>query len=703
LSTTILGGHYYGYDGASSRLLNVTNVIATANRTAYNYVANSSLIDQITFRQNTTDRMTTTRQHDRLNRLESISSASSGEPLPLAYNYVYNNALPREIGRVELPFHARHCAGCALAVEGLYGVVSHGASQRVRTTLADGSFWIYEYDSLGQVRSGKRFWSDGTPMAGQQFEYAHDDIGNRTSAKKGGDQNGANLRTGTYSVNNLNQYTSRTNPGFLEVLGLANPSAGLSVSGTGSALYRRGEYFRRELSVSNSGGPVYQTSTITATLGTQDQETVGDYVPRSSETFAYDTDGNLTSDSLWDYTWDGENRLIEMAMKTGTGISGTTRKRMLFDYDWMGRRIQKRAYYHDGGSGWTLQYTRKFLYDGWNLIAELNGSNVRVRTYVWGTDLSGSHQGAGGVGGLLMVRQHEGTISDHFVAYDGNGNIMGLVNAADGKYSARYEYGPFGEPIRVSAVGSSLMAKNNPFRFSTKYTDDDSGFLYYGYRYYDPSTGRWPNRDPIEEDGGENLFAAFENDATNRYDMLGLHSFGLEFWSEGRAFKDPWTARQWKFESGGRDSANAWYLQRVSGKARQGICNSGGPRSGSFVHATVTSTYPCCMLVRISCEYKFRASMHSFTDSFATVNLNRRGHLLGQAVSGFQATTSDGGVTWLSFSRQESHTRVVKLLPGKPFEMYRIQPSVAGFRNVRGHFAEHLDARCSADVLAPCR
>jgi hypothetical protein len=44
-----------------------------------------------------------------------------------------------------------------------------------------------------------------------------------------------------------------------------------------------------------------------------------------------DDDGGLTGDSLWHYTWDAENRLNEMAMKTGTGLSGTTRKRMLFD------------------------------------------------------------------------------------------------------------------------------------------------------------------------------------------------------------------------------------------------------------------------------------------------------------------------------------------------------------------------------------
>ena len=46
----------------------------------------------------------------------------------------------------------------------------------------------------------------------------------------------------------------------------------------------------------------------------------------------------------------------------------------------------------------------KFVYDGWNLMAELNATNNAViRSFMWGLDLSGSPQGAGGVGGLLEV------------------------------------------------------------------------------------------------------------------------------------------------------------------------------------------------------------------------------------------------------------------------------------------------------------
>jgi len=60
---------------------------------------------------------------------------------------------------------------------------------------------------------------------------------------------------------------------------------------------------------------------------------------------------------------------------------------------------------------------------------------------------------------------------------------------------AEYEYGPFGEALRATGA----MAQLNPFRFSTKYQDSETGLLYYGYRYYQPATGRWISRDPLGE------------------------------------------------------------------------------------------------------------------------------------------------------------------------------------------------------------
>jgi len=72
----------------------------------------------------------------------------------------------------------------------------------------------------------------------------------------------------------------------------------------------------------------------------------------------------------------------------------------------------------------------------------------------------------------------------------------------------------------IQATGP--MAKTNPFLFSTKYYDWETGLYYYGYRDYDPGTGRWLGRDPIEERGGENLYGFIGNDPINRIDPLGL-------------------------------------------------------------------------------------------------------------------------------------------------------------------------------------
>ena len=103
-------------------------------------------------------------------------------------------------------------------------------------------------------------------------------------------------------------------------------------------------------------------------------------------------------------------------------------------------------------------------------------------------------------------------------AYDGNGNILTLVNSSDGSTVAEYEYSPFGECIKATGP----MALGNKFRFSTKYTDDETGLIYYGYRYYDAKNGRWVGREPFGENGGINLYGYCENDIINKIDFLGL-------------------------------------------------------------------------------------------------------------------------------------------------------------------------------------
>jgi RHS repeat-associated protein len=83
---------------------------------------------------------------------------------------------------------------------------------------------------------------------------------------------------------------------------------------------------------------------------------------------------------------------------------------------------------------------------------------------------------------------------------------------------AHYEYGPFGEPIRVSGPAAAL----NPFRFSTKRADPTTDLVLYEYRGYSPALGRWVNRDHLGEQGGQNLYCGLLNDPNNYVDVLGL-------------------------------------------------------------------------------------------------------------------------------------------------------------------------------------
>ena len=199
-------------------------------------------------------------------------------------------------------------------------------------------------------------------------------------------------------------------------------------------------------------------------------------------------------------TWDAENRLIKAV------VDGVT---VNYAYDHLSRLI----------SSTHQPVTQSYLYDGWNRIAEFTGQTL-AKTYLWGMDLSGSMQGAGGVGGLLSISDHHavtGAITArHYPTYDGNGNVSEYLNTGCVQ-EAHFAYDPFGN----LTDDTSGNAASFPYRFSTKPQDAATGLYYYGYRWYDPLTGRWPSRDPIAERGGLNLYGFVGNDGIDSWDYLG--------------------------------------------------------------------------------------------------------------------------------------------------------------------------------------
>jgi RHS repeat-associated protein len=242
------------------------------------------------------------------------------------------------------------------------------------------------------------------------------------------------------------------------------------------------------------------TTTYTISAGNEIDSTSG----YEAANYTYDDDGNLTDDGTLTYRYDAENRL-KQAVNAGVTLSYT------YTYDYIGRRVRRAKYVAPGSVT-----TTTFVFDGWNLIAELDGSLNPTRTYTWGPDGTGAIRG-GGTGGLLMISQGTGGTTRWFPVYDSRHNITGLLDQ-DGTTVAAYTYDSFG---RVTLSGGA-QAGNNPFGFATQYTESDIGLVYFGHRFYSPLLGRFINRDPIAEAGGLNLYAYCRNDPVNCVEVLGL-------------------------------------------------------------------------------------------------------------------------------------------------------------------------------------
>jgi RHS repeat-associated protein len=248
---------------------------------------------------------------------------------------------------------------------------------------------------------------------------------------------------------------------------------------------------------------------------------------------SYDADGNMTAGphpadpsipSLFFY--DAENRLLEIRNAT-TGVTLQSNH-----YDAFHRLIRVTAL-HNGQSS-----TEHILWKGWTLVSRFvssGGSLSETFHYTWGKDLSGSEQGAGGVGGLLAITRvpATGDASTRYPLYDGNGNITALVTA-NGSLSASYQYDAFGNSLSPTDHDASGWVNHNIHGFSTKPTFGHQGLHYYGYRWYNAPQGRWINRDPIEENGGLNLYGFVGNDEVNWFDYLGLATLTVSVDRYGR-------------------------------------------------------------------------------------------------------------------------------------------------------------------------
>jgi RHS repeat-associated protein len=200
---------------------------------------------------------------------------------------------------------------------------------------------------------------------------------------------------------------------------------------------------------------------------------------------AFDANGNTLSDAKGrSFTWDFENRLAS-AVVPGTGTVN-------FKYDPFGRRVQK-----SGPLG-----TANYLYDGFNPLAEVDQSGNVLARYTQTTRIDEP---------LAELR----SATTSYYDADALGSITALTNSA-GSLVNTYSYDSFGKLL------SSTGTLTNPFQYTGREFDQETGIYQYRARYFDQSIGRFVSEDPVGFWGGANFYAYVGNRAPNAFDPLGL-------------------------------------------------------------------------------------------------------------------------------------------------------------------------------------
>ncbi len=209
------------------------------------------------------------------------------------------------------------------------------------------------------------------------------------------------------------------------------------------------------------------------------------------EDFSYDPVGNrMTSEGQapsvgrdTEYVHDFDNRLIEV------NYPGMLAQ---YTYDPFGRRIQKSV------NGTVTRY----VYDGPNIVTQYDGAWNVAAKYTHTLDVDDP----------LTVTQGANTYYYH---RDGLGSVVNLTDGA-GNSIKGYTYKSFGEIYQET--GSLVQ----PFTYTGREYDPESGLYYYRARYYDPRAGRFLTKDPIGFAGGDvNLYRYVRNNPVNWIDPEG--------------------------------------------------------------------------------------------------------------------------------------------------------------------------------------
>lgn len=198
--------------------------------------------------------------------------------------------------------------------------------------------------------------------------------------------------------------------------------------------------------------------------------------------FAYDSNGNLTSDGSKTYTWNTRNQLV--------GLSGGASAS--FAYDGVGRRRGKTI----GGT------TTNFLYDRLTFVQELSAGGTPTANLLTGMSID-----------EVFRRTDSAGARDPLI--DALGSALALADGS-GAVQTSYTYEPFG----VTSVSGATSTNAGQF---TGRENDGAGLYFYRARYYSPGIQRFVGEDPLDFQGrSANLYSYVHNNPINLLDPLGL-------------------------------------------------------------------------------------------------------------------------------------------------------------------------------------
>jgi RHS repeat-associated protein len=317
-----------------------------------------------------------------------------------------------------------------------------------------------------------------------KYDYTNDAIGRRTAMAKSGTAFSAS-DTITYGYNDRSELTSAD----------ATTDANYNFTFAFDNIGNRSSYTTYETGSS---------ATSAYTLNNLNQYTA---ITNPTQAPTYDADGDMLSDGTWSFTWNAENRLI---------VAEKSDAKLEFKYDYMGRRVEKKVY-SGSTENWTLDKHLKFVYNGYEQIEELDSvnSDAILKKRIWGN-------------GKIICDIHGATT--YYALGDANKNITEYLDNS-GIIQAHYEYSPFGKITKKTGTKQDDF----DYRFSSEVLDYETGLVYYNYRYYSPTLGKWLSRDPIgefeqvseDEYIFNSLYSFVNNNSTNNVDFLG---HGLVQW-----------------------------------------------------------------------------------------------------------------------------------------------------------------------------